>query len=231
MEKGALHDFTLTARDLLTKEAMEVLEGIYGLHPDSTFESIDHLPVLVSDSEARITRQRLEAFLNDEIKAGLDGRDAFNKLIKEIAFTWLNRLIAFKMMENQELIRQTISKGIDSDGFKRWITQDNNANELKLYNQGDSPINAFGEGPRDVAYRHFILWQCLEIAKEIKVLFDIDNIPSRIFPRPRILKIFIQMIDAPELLKSWEVGNEETVGWVYQYFNEKEKSDVWKSVV
>lgn len=227
MEKGALHDFTLTARDLLTKEAMEVLEGIYGLHPDCTFESIDHLPVLVSDSKALITRQRLEVFLNDEIKAGLDGRDAFNKLIKEIAFTWLNRLIAFKMMENQELIRQTISKGIDSDGFKRWITQDNNTNELKLFDQGDSPLNAFGEGPRDLAYRHFILWQCSEISKEIKVLFNTDSMPSRIFPRPRILKILTQMIEIPELQDVWKVGNEETIGWIYQYFNEKEKNDIF----
>jgi post-segregation antitoxin (ccd killing protein) len=30
------------------------------------------------------------------------------------------------------------------------------------------------------------------------------------------------MINAKELAEEWQEGNEETIGWVYQYFNEPE---------
>ncbi|KFD42340.1 hypothetical protein HY02_00375 [Peptococcaceae bacterium SCADC1_2_3] len=151
MNKKALHDFTLRARKLLISEVEELLEAVYGLHNNGIFESIDHLPVISTDKNTKNTRAHLEKFLIDESKAGLRGHNAYEKLVKEIAFTWLNRFIAFKMMEVRRLIRQTITKGTDSNSFKLWLTQEGNEAILYLYEEGDSPKNAFGEGPRDIA--------------------------------------------------------------------------------
>jgi len=53
---------------------------------------------------------------------------------------------------------------------------------------GDSPRGALGEGPRDIAYRHFLLWQSGRIAQDIGTLFDPDDLASRLFPRPVIAK-------------------------------------------
>ena len=113
MNKKALHDFTLRARKLLISEVEELLEAVYGLHTDGTFESVNNLPAISTDKNTKNTRARLEKFLIDESKAGLRGRDAYEKLVKETAFTWLNRFIAFKMMEVRRLIRQTITKGTE----------------------------------------------------------------------------------------------------------------------
>ncbi|MCI0557127.1 MAG: BREX-1 system adenine-specific DNA-methyltransferase PglX, partial [Nitrososphaera sp.] len=153
---------------------------------------------------------------------------AIDKLAKEVAFTHLNRFVAFKMMEARKLIRGTIDRYHDSNAFKFYLADDAHSEDLARYEAGDLPQNIIGEGPRDVAYRHFLLWQCAEMAKEIKVLFDPDDLASRLFPRPRALKELINMLNEPTLQEAWAPANDETIGWVYQYFNEQEKAEVFE---
>src|SRR5258706_8209543 len=97
--RSRVHDLALDARHLLTTEAGELLEGVYGLHGDGHFEPEDRLPALQQLPDAAETRARLERLLADENTAGLSPREAVAKLIKEVAYTWLNRIAAFKMLE------------------------------------------------------------------------------------------------------------------------------------
>ncbi|MBW2023466.1 MAG: BREX-1 system adenine-specific DNA-methyltransferase PglX [Deltaproteobacteria bacterium] len=224
---SAIHDFTLKARELLEKEISEQLEGTYGLLPDGSWKSAESYPALIASQEAKETRHRLEQFLEDENAAGIGAKHAREKLVREAAFTWLNRLVAFKMMEARKLLRQTISRGQQSNAFLMWLTEPGNEENYKKYEQGDLPQNAFGKGPRQEAYRHFLLWQCGQLAREIKVLFDPHSLVSRLFPRPRALNELIDLMNAPDLEQAWAPGNEETIGWVYQFFNEREKKEVF----
>jgi len=210
--RGAIHDFALQGRELLTKEAKDLLEGVYGLHPDGKLEKPENLPTL-RDPETYEIYGRLIHFLEDEVEAGLDRKEATEKLVKEIAFTHLNRLVAFKMMEERKLISETVRRGPQSNGFKFFLAD--YPDEELLYNQGKI----------DIAYQHFLQWQSAQIAKEIAVLFDPDTLPSRLTPRPSVLSKFLTMLNDEKLAPSWQV--EETVGWVYQFFNEKEKADVF----
>jgi len=224
---SAIHDFSLEARDILEKEVSEQLEGIYGLLPDGKLEPAQKYPALERLPEARETRKRLEQFLEDEQAAGLNPGEAREKIVREAAFTWLNRLVAFKMMETRKLLRQTVSKGPQSNGFLMWLTEPGKEKEYAKNEQGDLPQNALGEGPRQEAYRHFILYQCGELAKEIRVLFDPENLVTRLFPRPRTLDKIIDLMNEKGLQEAWAPGNEETIGWVYQFFNEREKKEVF----
>lgn len=219
---NALLDFTLAARDLLEREVSEQLEGIYGLLPEGTFAEATNYPALKQLPEAAQTRQRLEQYIADQKAAGLNPKEAREKLTREAAFTWLNRFVAFKMLEGRKLIRQTITKGSESNAFKLWLAEDDHAQDLALYNQGDLPANALGEGPRQRAYHRFLLWQCAQLAQEIKVLFDADNLPSQFFPRPNALTALIGLLNDPALADAWLPGNEETIGWVYQWFSTPE---------
>lgn len=226
--KSAIHDLSLKARELLEKEAKEQLEGIYGLLPDGEWGPASKYPAIEKLPEAQETRKRLGQFIDDEKVAGLDPEGARDKIIKETAFTWLNRLVAFKMMEYRKLLRSTISKGPQSNGFLLWLTQPGNEEEYEKYERGDLPQNAIGEGPRQEAYRHFLLWQCAQLAKEIRVLFDPDNLPSRIFPRPRLLKDLLTLLNDESIANAWQ--EDETIGWVYQYFIEEDKDLVFNKI-
>ncbi len=224
---SAVRNFTLKARELMLTEVEEQFEGIYGLLPDGHFEPAEKYPALNSLKEAGETRSSLEGYFADQEAAGITPKEARGKLAKEIAFTRLNRMVALKMMEARGLIRQTVTKGVDSNGFKRWVVQEGNEAEYEKYEAGDMPQNAIGEGPRQEAYRHYILWHCAILSEEIRVLFDPKNLASRIFPRSKALNQLIEMMNVSELEEAWAPGGEETIGWVYQFFNENEKKEVF----
>ncbi|MDL1961433.1 MAG: BREX-1 system adenine-specific DNA-methyltransferase PglX, partial [Deltaproteobacteria bacterium] len=226
--KSASHDFTLKAREILEKESREQLEGIYGLLPDGKWEPSKNYPALEKIPEAMETRKRLERFIEDERAADLNPQEVREKIIKEAAFTWLNRLVAFKMMESRKLLRQTVSKGPQSNGFLMWLTESGNEKDYERHDKGDLPRNEIGEGPRHEAYRHFILHQCAELAKETKILFDPDNLSSRIFPRPRLLKDLLALLNDEALTDAWQ--EDETIGWVYQHFIEDDKERVFNKI-
>ena len=204
-------------------ETLDLLQGIYGLDNKGEFEDVKRLPAVLSLPGVQATRTRLEKFLKDEEEAGLPRWAALAKLALEAAFTQLNRLVAFKMMEARKLIRGTVDRYQDSNAFKFYLAEHND--ELRLYELGSQPQSEVGEGPRDRAYRHFLLWQCEQLSREIKVLFDPENLASRLFPRPRALKSLLEMLNDPALEEAWK--EEETVGWIYQYFCEEEKKDVF----
>lgn len=214
-QRRLIHDLALDARELLAREARELLEGTYGLYADGRLDPPDKLPQVVADPETAETYRRLARFVDDEARAGMARPEAVEKLAKEIAFTHLNRLAAFKMMEARKLIRGTLDKGTASNGFKFYLADPEHAADLARYEAGEA----------DGAYRHFLLWQAGQVAKELRVLFDPDSLPSRLFPRPRGLAKLIEMLNRPELAPLWQA--DETIGWLYQFFNEREKAEVF----
>ena len=203
------------ARAILTEEARDLLQGTYGVHENGRIEPLDRLPNLANDTEARETYQRLTAHLTSEQEAGLTGREAVDKLVKEVAFTHLNRLVAFKMMEARNLIRGTLDRFPRPNGFLRYLAA--HPEDEQRYNSGDEHN----------AYRHFLLWQSAQIAQEIRVLFDPDSLASRLFPRSIRLRELIEMLNDDAIAPAW--SEDETIGWVYQYFNEEEKAEVFRA--
>ncbi|HXH11049.1 MAG TPA: BREX-1 system adenine-specific DNA-methyltransferase PglX, partial [Alphaproteobacteria bacterium] len=69
--------------------------------------------------------------------------------------------------------------------------------------------------------------QCARLAREVRVLFDPDNLASRLCPRPQALRALIDLLNDDQLQEAWQPGNEETIGWVYQFFIEQQKKDVF----
>ncbi len=210
--RGNIHDFALEARRILMNEARDLLEGVYGVHTNGVFEPPQNLPAL-SSPENRAIYERLIHFLEEEIQAGLDHPEAVEKLRKEIAFTHLNRLVAFKMMERRKLIREAVGRGTKSNGF--------------LFYLADHPEDEalWQSGQAEESYQHFLTWQSGLIAEEIKVLFDPESLPSKLFPRTQALEEVLGLINTLEITPAWDA--DETIGWIYQFFNEQEKADVY----
>jgi Eco57I restriction-modification methylase len=217
-----IQSFTLEARAALESEAGRQLEGIYGWLPDGRFADTTHYPAVNEISEAAENRRRLESYAEEEKTTGLSPKDARIKLVRETAFTWLNRLVALRMMEERRIIRPTVGKLDKSNSFIFWLTADGNGEMYVCHQKGALPQNAMGEGPSDMAYRKFLLSQCTQLARDVSVLFDPENLSSRLFPRPPVLKRIMESMNGEDLAEAWQTGNEETVGWVYQAFNAEE---------
>ncbi len=131
--------------------------------------------------------------------------------MREVAFTHLNRFCAYKMMETRALIRKAVSDGLKSQGFLFYLAD--NPEEEKLYN----------EGKQDVAYRHFLEHLGSTLSEEIGVLFSPNDPANRLLPPQRVIDSVLNLVNSEELKDIWL--EDETIGWVYQYFTPKELRD------
>jgi hypothetical protein len=211
--RNALRNAVQGMREELTTDLTDRLVGTYGVQRDGTFQPALKLPALQCDPRARETRELLERILPAPPKTKQERErfaDGFDAVLRSLAFTHLNRLVAFKLMEHptRKIVRETVGKGIESRGFKFFLA--------------DHPEEeaSWRSGQQDLAYRNFLLDQCRVLNQEIGVLFDPDDLASRIFPEPKALNEVIKTLNSPELEGIWE--HEEAIGWVYQYYTPKE---------
>lgn len=208
-------------RDALTEDLRGTLEAIYGIHRSGKFEPEQNLPEVRADPRLRETRELLERVLpdlpsNKTETAAFEER--FDAVLRSLAFTHLNRLVAFKMLEHpsRRVIRETVSRGPDSNGFKYYLSD--HPEDETLWRGGDT----------DTAYRNFLLWQCGQLNHEIGVLFDPEDLASRIFPRSKTLSAVLEQINRSDIAEVW--SHEEAIGWVYQYYTPRElRHDARKS--
>jgi hypothetical protein len=235
--RNTLRETVLAARSLLENAIREELQGRLGIYTANT-KGRGTLGLVVED-EARMghleedeqkTRRLLLEHLRVLQDGGLTAPSALDAFVREVAFTWLNRFVAFKMLEARNLIRETVSRLENSNGFKMWLAEPGNETRLSEYEKGDLPQNGRGEGPRQRAYRAFLLAQCKKLSDEVRVLFAPDALVSRFLPQPKVLKELANLLNDPDLAPAWQPGNEETIGWVYQGFNSEELEQAFHEV-
>ena len=207
--RNSLRNTVTKCRKLLEDAVGELLEGQFGIHRSGKIEDATHLNHLAArDQEYRA--QVLAHF--EHIKAaGFKPADAMAQLIREIAFTHLNRLCAYKMMEKRGLIRESVSRGLKSQGVNFHLAE--HPEDEKLWDGGK----------QDVAYRHFLEAIGARFADEIPILFSPHDPANRLFPPQRVLDEVLELINADALQDIWT--EDETIGWIYQYFTPKELRD------
>src|SRR6266700_3282995 len=207
--RNKLRIIVTKSRKLLEEAIGELLQGQFGIHASGKIEdaaAMDHLSI-----EEHQYREQILIHLEHIRATGFKPNDAVAQLVREVAFTHLNRLCAYKMMETRGLIREAVSRGLKSRGF--------------LFYLADHPADEqlWSSGSQDVAYRHFLAWLGGTLSTEIGVLFSPHDSASRLFPPHRVLEEVLELLNSEELKEVW--GEDETIGWVYQYFTPKELRD------
>ncbi len=119
--------------------------------------------------------------------------------MREAAFTHLNRLIAVRVAEAIGLMPATLSRGLESAGFRDF-------SEI-------APAAAASEWER---YALFVRLCADELATDVPALFDPRNPLLELEPSTSALAEVVELIvGAPDEL--WEAP--DTLGWAYQFFN------------
>ena len=193
------------ARACLVDEFTTQCQRDYGIQPDGSMQPLESLGHLDEDQRVRAALLRERA---RHIAAGLAGKtkdaDAVKRLVREQAFTVLNRLCALRMCEERGLLQECIRGGYESKGFR-------------LFDQATArPLGATYE-----RYRLYLELLFDELAVDLGVLFDRYSLHGLLFPGENALKATLELIDASELAHVW--AEDEGIGWVYQYFNSEEE--------
>jgi hypothetical protein len=217
--RNKLRGVVTQCRRLLEDSMSQELQGKFGIYAARK----DDVQV---DDESRMSHLGVEDLAArkdildhlDHIKArGFKPREALDQLVREVAFTHLNRLCAYKMMEARQVyvgnqkFREAVSRGVNSNGVKFYLAEHPDDERL------------FTSGQQDVAYRHFLDWLGGMLSEEIGVLFSPYDPANRLYPPQRVLDEVLTLINDEALAGIW--AQDETIGWVYQYFAPKELRD------
>ena len=203
--RNRLQQFVSDARSLLTEEFTRQLQNDYGLDPVAgevtALENLAHLDDMRRET-ARILRVTLAHYQASSPDATV--KDLLERIVREQAFTVLNRLAALRMAEARELLIESVAVGYSSKGFQ-------------LY----ARLAGTGLGETGEAYRCYLFSVFDELALDLAVLFDRFSPMGRLFPRESALLDLLKLLNDPELADLW--AEDETIGWIYQYFNSKEE--------
>lgn len=207
--RNTLRIVVTQSRRLLEEAIGELLQGQFGIHASGKVEDAAAMGHLSAEDHEH--REQILIHLEHIKATGFKPGDAIAQLVREVAFTHLNRLCAYKMMETRGLIRESVSRGLKSRGFLFYLAEHSADEQL------------WSSGRQDIAYRHFLAWLGGTLSAEIGVLFSPHDSANRLFPPHRVLEQVLELLNSEELKKVW--AEDETIGWVYQYFTPKELRD------
>jgi len=206
--RNRLQRFVNEARTLLTEEFTRQLQRDFGMDPKTgEVAAIAKLSDL-DDSRletARVLRQVFAHYLATESGGGRTAEaQVLDRIVREQAFTVLNRLAALRMAEARGLLVESVSSGYQAKGFQ-------------LY----ARLVGTGLGETGDAYRVYLFSVFDELAQDLPGLFGRYAPQGRLFPREAALLPLLALINDAEIEPLW--GEDETIGWIYQYFNSKEE--------
>jgi hypothetical protein len=205
--RGRLQKLVNSCRGLLSDEFSIQLQQTYGLDPN-TGEVTPMVRLTHLDDRQRHTAEVLRETLAHYLGADADDADhritVLDRMVREQAFTVLNRLAALLMMEARGQLIESVSKGYQSRGYQ-------------LY----SKISGTALGETGQAYQVYLFSVFDELAQELPALFDRYAANGLLFPRETALRALLDELNHFEIEHLW--GADETIGWIYQYFNSKEE--------
>jgi hypothetical protein len=214
--KKAIKKTILALRKLLERQDIPSVLRQYGIFPDGRRVPVGKLVLL--DDNGKKRRERLEAIIDREVQA-VDGdqKAGVERYCREVAFVYLNRLIALRSIEVRGLIDECIK-----------IRDDYAGRSLRHHRfLKENPGIQFDAEDTE-SLKAFLRAVFRELQDDIKILFDPDDEYSIIMPSIQALRECIRSLneDIPE-----EAFKEpELIGWVYQYFQTEEKDRVFEEV-
>jgi predicted GNAT family acetyltransferase len=200
--RNAIERATQRARELLEEDFAAQLEGDFDVHGEGTVAA---KPGAHLTARQVFQRERIVAAIEHKRGAGMNATDAVADYLRDAAFTTLNRFVALKMMEARDLVQECITSGEQSFGYREFCGM---APGLPLL-------------PDSAGYRLYIESLFDELSTELKVLFDRRDLSSVLWPKRATLEHLLRILNASELTTVW--GEDETIGWVYQFFNGAEE--------
>ena len=193
---------TQSVRTLLETEFSEQLEGLFDIGLNGTIANVpgDHL-----DGPQCVLRTKLVAAIEHEMAGGIAAAEAVGAYLREAAFTALNRFVALKMLEARGLVQECISKGDKSSGFKEFTG-------LALGLLQCCPTR----GTVSTSNRSLT-----RLGRESGSLRTAGTREASSGQGGKRCRTCSEILNATELASVW--NEDETIGWVYQYFNSDEE--------
>jgi hypothetical protein len=193
VQRSTLERLVIRARALLEDDLAVQAEGRFGIHLSGTIEDESALPGVIADKVMRRDLEQIVAHLRTQ---GEEASAAVARLLRETAFTHLNRLVAIRIAEAIGLLPESLARGRQSGGFRD-----------------------FGEIMPLLAddYRAYVRLCGDELAADAPALFDPRNPLLALEPTTAAFDELVALIADPAAAEIWTAP--DALGWAYQFFN------------
>jgi hypothetical protein len=131
---------------------------------------------------------------------GLNGGEAVQRLMREAAFTAVNRVLAVRVAEAVGVLPEVLASGRQSAGYRDAVRD--------LF-----PVLSYDDG----SYWVYVQAAGDELASGVPRLFDRRNPASAFVPSRACVDQALELVNTPELAEAW--AEPEVLGWGYQFFN------------
>jgi hypothetical protein len=202
--RNRLQRFVNDARRVLEEEFSRQLQNDFGLDPNAgsvaDLSSLRH----INDAQRETARILRDTLAHYRAGGDMDPKQGLDRIVREQAFTVLNRLAALRMAEARGLLIESVGCGLQAKGFQ-------------LY----ARLVGTGLGETGDAYRTYLFSVFDELSQDLPGLFGRYSPQGRLFPREAALLHVLDLINDADIAQLW--SEDETIGWIYQYFNSKEE--------
>jgi hypothetical protein len=163
------------------------------------------LHLSVEDKELRT---RIIEVIEKEKAGDISYGEAFDRYVRHVGFTYVNRIAALRAMEVRSLIKETVIRRADYGGHSKreyeLAERERISDAYELLKTG--LVEAFNE-----------------VSAEIRVLFDVNSEYSLVFPGHKAFLELIGLLSEEVPEGDWK--EDEVIGWIYQYYNEEARRE------
>jgi len=188
--------------------------------------------VLTTDSaELREKTEQLKQ-LRQEL-----GRTTKVQLIRKVAYTWFNRLMALRFMDANDYQPTGIRIITPKDGFttpevldeaKRGnIPVELKINRQKIYDLLDNKIPS--TNPQNEAFKELLIAACNNLNTTFPFLFEKINDFTELLIPDDLTSDFSIVKDVHDGMQIEDCQNVEIIGWLYQFYISEKKDEVFAS--
>ena len=218
MNKTAIKNFAVEARVQLI-EAVKQRAYEYEITEDgenrADLESIGGHVL-----SAQVKEQRRELISQIQHKG-------YTQVMEEAAYTWFNRFIALRFMEVNSCLPSKVRVFTDENGaFKPEILKQAMSVELDGLDK-NKVLQLLDAQANEELYKYLLITQCNELNRSLPEMFEtISNWTELLFPANLLRgdSVLDRMVtEIPE--EDWQDAV-QIIGWLYQYYNDKQKNEV-----
>ena len=225
MDKNAIKKFAVWARRELIDRVAQKAEQ-YGITKQGHGDiHADHVNGRLLSPAEQAQRQSLITRIEQA------GKDGYEQVMEEVAYTWFNRFIALRFMEVNGYLPSRVRVFTDEENaFKPQILTE--AIHLELDGLDTEKVYVCKEKSDDEAlFKYLLITQCnalssilpgmfQKIADDTELLF-----PDNLLREGSVIQQMIALIPEEDWLDQVQI-----IGWLYQYYNTEPKDRVFANL-
>lgn len=140
--------------------------------------------------------------------------EAVARYVREAGGTWVNRLAALRTMEVRGFL----------DPAAAFISEEYGGLSPRAMGLREEAAHAGKSLSADAALEQGVRDACRVLSSDVRVLFDLDDEQSLIWPDPPTLKQVLATFSSEVSSEDW--AQPDILGWVYQYYNTEANAEL-----